>query len=368
MLLRRTVFDKPTTTYAVEAIDAPARKIEVIDPAARLGSKGGGGDPDPGDDDGDDDDDVGGEPADVEAEPEEEPAGDETVAEEVGDLSAVWKQHGFEDLPADPNELRSQLAQLRQQAASAEQYRQHAAVLWQMNQQALAQRQAQQASPQGPKLPWEIPSFDRRLMDQITTDEQGNLVARPGAMPTVVNDYRQWQTAREAALDKFLSDPVNVVQQIAGDFINQRAQQIAQQQVYEYHRRAALEKFGSENSEWLFDAPGVLSPAGNIWNQHYIQALQSGFADPIKYATDAVDAAAFRHDVDAQISAQKAGITPTANAQKKRALLNSATRKPNRTGSFRKAGKSNTPPQNSGRLWSDLRRKLEQLPPDDLEE
>lgn len=357
MLLARTVFNKPTVAHSpVETIEPPTREVKTIDVASRLSEKGGGGDPEP-----EEDDDPPPETTDLGDPPEpDEPEPEEPVAP----APEYWREYGAQDEPS----FKQQMAQWRQQAAQAEQYRQHAAVLWQMNQQALQRQQA--PAPAQPKLPWNIPTgYSPDMESLLTVNESGEIVSRPGVDPTLPQKRREYMAARDQAISQFLSDPGAIVQNVMGDYVKQQAMQIAQSQIHEYHRQNALRTFESQNLEWLYDAPGVLSPAGNLWNQHYVSALQSGLPDPIGYATNAVDAAAFREDLNSRAAAEAQGITPDANAQKKRALLtDSAGRKPNRSGSFRKPGKEKgAPPQNRTRLWSDLRKKLDAMPREEVD-
>lgn len=310
--------------------------------------------------------------ADAGAEPETpsepSPEPEPEVPDAPPSLGDVWKQHGIAGLPDDPQEFQRTIAEMRRQSAETERYRQYAAIQEQMlRQQQLIQQQAPKPAPEKPKMPWEIPSFDRRMIDQLMTDEQGNLVPKPGAMPNVVNDYRAWQTAREAAQDKWLADPRAVLNDL-GYVTPEQVAQITEQRIVRYQRQTELRQFENTNREWLYDASGQFTPAGNMWNQNYIWALNSGYPDPIQFAEMRVNNEVYKirlqQDAEAEKAAAAEAAEPTED-EKKSLFLHSAARKPNRTGAQPKKGKPLTIPKGQDG-WEWMKQQLAQLPPEDL--
>ncbi len=295
--------------------------------------------------------------------------GEEPV--EPPSLADVWKQHGVEGLPSDPKALQREINEMRRQAAEAARYRDYASMLIQHQQeqarQAALLAQQQPKTEEKPKAPWTVPQFDRRLIDQITTDENGNLVPKPGAMPNVVDEYRKWQSAREQALDRFLQDPNALISEMVQPVIQQHAWQIASRAIAQERQRAELKAFENANRDWAFNADGSLSTAGQMWNVHYRQALQMGMADPIAYAEAQLDAEAYRRRIQQEPPAEQADSPEEAEKKKRLALLRRNRHQSSRTGSFPKPGRK-TPPQNGKNPWGALAKKLEQIPKSDFDE
>lgn len=281
------------------------------------------------------------------------------------DLGAAFKAHNL-NLPADPKELDRRFRDLESRAKQADDLQNR--MNWLYHQQAQAQQaerqklqQAEQSKPK-PKI-FDLPEYDPKWLDMVHRNEAGELVAKPGAMPDLPQKINAYAQAREDALNRFLSDPMGLIQGQMGEVIDQRAGQIAMGAMRQYQQAEALRKFEADNTEWVFDkGTRNLTPAAQHWNQFYAEAQQYGLADPITYATDKFDALLYRLKINEDAQRKE----PT-NQERKESFLEAAARKPNRTGTFEKATRR-TPAQNPKKLWETLDEKVRNLPKEDFEE
>jgi hypothetical protein len=318
----------------------------------------------------------------AEAAPEAAEEQDESAALEVEEPDAPEEREAaasqrdayaeFEKigLPKDPKQAASQLQYLQQQAREAEQYRQWYQYQAYQNQQVEAAKKQEaaekQAQEQRKKL-WELPQFDRRLLSQLTTDEYGNVVAKPGAIPTLPEDWRKWRDAREDAMDQalnMLADPVSfyeshlqapIQRQVVG-----MAARITAYMLQEYQEKQRLQDFENQNREWVYDEGNQLTPAAHLWNRHYAEARNQGHPDPIRYATDALDAELYRRSV-LQGAAESQG---DVEDQKRMELLKRGARAPGRGGAVN--GKKKAPRTGSD-VWAEALEQMEDLPKEDFE-
>lgn len=286
---------------------------------------------------------------------------------ELPDLSAAFEAHGLNGIPSDPTELGNQWRQMQQGLAEREQYRQQLAFLMHQQQQQLAAQQAKPVEP--PKLPWELPKFNRQYMQFLTQDESGNITVKPGGDPTLPKQYQDWKAAYDGAIDKFLSDPYAVVNEApAITELKQQLQQMQAQSVQMQHNWE-MRDFERENAEWLFQ-PGTrnLTPAGQQAEMFRREALQFGIADWRGYVNSKIDALLARHLLEQQnaaaATAQAQQTASAANIAAKQALLNKNAGKPNRSGTF--ARKTRETPSQNGDPWVTLRQSLKDLPDEDF--
>ncbi len=295
--------------------------------------------------------------------------GDPDGAEEAtDDLAAALEAAG---LPTDPRALISGLTTLRQQSSEAQQLR---AMLWQMTQRQQQQPTVQQKPPEPPKAPWEVPQFDRGMLQMLTTDENGNIVPKPGADPTLADQYRRWNTARESALDKLVNDPYGTLQAGMMPLVQQEAQRIVQEQFQQMQRQqseaAISQRLAQLNKDPNYVDPmtGMPTPIGQEWNSHFAYARSIGHRDPVAYAESQIDAALLRFKLE-QEQQEAANAPPPATPAEKRKSEQLAFLKgrqqPGRGGSMRRKNGAKSPPQDYD-VWKKLREDLKDVPLEDL--
>lgn len=193
-----------------------------------------------------------------------------TAASAASTTAEPWfHRFGDEFKGLDESTARERIAnryeQVRQQAAESQ--RQAQVLAWQQheqNRQWQAQQQAAQQQAQQPqKKAWEPPPFDPNWLNLVHKDEQGNLVANPGAMPDLpqkVLAYAQWKQEQE---HKFWQNPHEFMLQGMLDPINQVVQLRVNDALGQYQRVQQARAFDEKNQALLYDVP----PSGNFPGQ-----------------------------------------------------------------------------------------------------
>jgi hypothetical protein len=176
--------------------------------------------------------------------------------------------------------------------------------------------------------------------------------------------------AREEANIKLLQDPIGVLSQHLMPMIQQQAFAVSQQQLQQYARQRELTQFEQQNAGWVFnngtDNSQGITPAAQYFNQHYAQALQMGFPDPVSYAQDRVDAMAFRLSLQEQKQQGQQTAAVTTARQADQSFLKRAAAGANRGGSM-PSNTTKKPPQNPKNLWKNLEKRLKSLPEGELD-
>lgn len=255
-----------------------------------------------------------------------------------------------------------------QQQQAQQQYAQQLQV-WQAQQQYAAQ-QAQQAQQkrelQGRLAAWnKVPEYDQQWMEFLTTDDQGNVVVKPGGDPTLpqkIAARREWE---RQAVQSMISEPVGFVQDafFQNPQIQQHIQSIATQvahQLVQQSRQQDMEaaQIADEVRGWAFDEQRKPTAAGQV----YLQAVQQFAIDPRTPTPKAQHDAAMQYVLPLlkQMQAQQPASTPKESGAAKRIgiLKKGATNLTGRGGSLPKTERK--VPAQDGRLSLDerLRRSL----------
>jgi hypothetical protein len=159
-----------------------------------------------------------------------------------------------------------------------------------LQQQAEAQRQQQVAQAQSW---WRQPDFDPRWASQIARDPQtGEYRALPGADPSVVNRYLQWQEHQRSFLERFSYDPIRAIQPGIEEVARRVAAEVVGQNLGGYRDQQAAQGLVDSNSYWLHshDAAGnvvrdplngapQLSEWGKRFHAYVTKAQQMGLRD-----------------------------------------------------------------------------------------
>lgn len=278
------------------------------------------------------------------------------------DLSQVWKQHGLTDLPNDPQELVSQFQQSRAAQQRVQQLQDQ--LLWQAHNQRQAQEAQQREAAKVPaKKLFDLPEFDREWLNLVTTDENGNIVAKNGVDPSLPQKINAYAKARESHIDKFLSDPMSILQGGIQPMIEQAAQRMMEQKLHQYHQQNELKGFEKENSSWVFQngKNGSITPAAERWNVYYQEALRIGYQNPIQYAQRGLDAELTPILIQQQAEKEAAGQAATDARTADKSFLKRAAAQSNRGNSLPNAAQKK-PPQNPRNVFSTLKQKLKDLP------
>lgn len=189
--------------------------------------------------------------------------------------------------------------ELNQQVQSQQHLYQLGFQQWQRAQQGGAQpAQPQQPAAEQPNV-FGIPKFDHGLMQFLAKDENGNVVAKPGAPPDAVARFTAYAEARQRAEREFFDDPMKFL----GKYITENAQKVAQEQaqarLQEYQQQQVRQQIVSQHFRTFVehDANGQpvmefdprsgttvekLSPAGRFYGQRANQYREWGITDPAR--------------------------------------------------------------------------------------
>lgn len=221
---------------------------------------------------------------------------------------------------------------------NAEQYRK-----WQQSQQAAAQ-QASQPAPQ-PKW-WDPPQVRDEWRSYIIRDpETGREVIAPDAPLEARAAIQNYQAYTANFAKKFVTDPEGTLKPFIESIAQQKAQELVQQQLGQYTAQNYVSSLEQQNSDWLYDANGQVTPEGQAIQAYIAQAAQSGISTPEarwQYATSMLerDLLNLRYQQMQQMMAppQQQPMQPTAPQPEPQVQANMqflrerATRAPSRTG------------------------------------
>lgn len=285
------------------------------------------------------------------------------------DLSSVWEQHGISGLPNDPQAIAQAYQQYGQMQSRVNELQQQ--LLWQAHNYRQQQEMAQRPPAEKPKPLFELPEFNREWLNMVTTDEHGNVIAKPGADPSLPQKINAYAKAREQYLDKFLSDPIGTLQQGLAPVIQQTANQIAEQRVRELRLEQGLRQFERENASWVFvnGKGGAITPAAQTFNRYFQEALQMGVQDPIAYAERGINAELAPILIEQQATAaQKQAAAANNKNQDREFIKAAASKQANRTGGQPNGTTRKSKPRADGQFpRAKLLQAFKNLPDSDFE-
>lgn len=247
---------------------------------------------------------AGGAPA--EPPPQYTPPSAQQAAEEASfrdGLKELLPSLNLDEYPED-EQLLAHLAQGYQAGSALDQLRpyvqlgQAVAPHWDSFQE-WQQSQAQQ--PQAPQDPASLesffgnpPEFDTAWYSQITYDDNGNPIPRPGARPDIISKIREYNDWRESAVDKLLKNPHEFFEH----YWKPRFSEFQQNIEFERQTRAqreqqqVIQSWIDSNSGWLYqhnngqrmvnpqNGQPQWSPAGLLCAKKYQELVTQGLTDP----------------------------------------------------------------------------------------
>ncbi len=284
---------------------------------------------------------------------------EEEVTEEEAPAAPNWQeilsQHAPEYATLEPHEAIQRLAaERRQQADHARHYEHQARQLyaqqqqWQAAQEQSRQQQAAQQQQQN-KTKWAPPEYDPGWRQLLKQDEQGNLVAIPGAAPDLPQKYLNYIQWEADTRHKLLSDPGGFLKDHIRDYVREQAQEIVTQQ----GRNLELRRWGDEtyraNQHWMVSKGPDGKPLPTRDGEAVLRAWQEIYqrSGDHEWSWDQA-VKSVRHDLLAStLTAQKPVETPAQTQERKNGevLKKAATKKPSRSGTQPRNG-FDDPPQN----------------------
>lgn len=146
------------------------------------------------------------------------------------------------------------LDQLRPYAPHVANYLKNAQAFqkWQQEQQ---QKQPTQAQPQKNVWDdyWQPPEYNPAWMQQVKRDDNGNLVALPGAPPDVAMKVQQYLAYRQEQADKFMANPHEYIAPTVQALAQRIAEETVQKHFQANQQQAATQAFIQQHQQWLFE-------------------------------------------------------------------------------------------------------------------
>jgi hypothetical protein len=211
-----------------------------------------------------------------------------------------------------------------------------------------AQAQAQQPrQPEQPKW-WNPPEVKDTWKQFIIRDpETGREIIAPDAPLDAQMALKEYQAYTANFARKFVTDPENTLKPFIEQVAMQKAQELVEKQLGQYTAQNYVQTLEQQNSDWLYDQNGQVTPEGQAIQQYIAQAAQFGINDPQarwQFATGMLerDLLNMRYQQMQQTMAQPpappqeqapAAAPPAQVAQQNMQFLRErATRAPNRSG------------------------------------
>ena len=253
-------------------------------------------------------------------------------------LADVYRQHNLQGLPDDPTQLAEQWRIMQARAQEAETYRQQ--LQWLAHQRQQEQAAAQAAQQQRPVEKWkpawgERPEYRREMLDMVTRNEAGELVPKPYANPSVLDNINKFAQWRETGMDQLLSDPVGTLKDGLMPLIQEQAYHIAAQIATQQQEQFYLAQETDKNREWAIDPnTGALSPAGVRWSNYFQFFREQGmdYHKAGRLAHKSLNGDLFEMGLLKQPEPTPAKPAAQSEAEKKLGFLKGAARQPNRSG------------------------------------
>ena len=171
------------------------------------------------------------------------------------------------------SETQRQLQQYQQYASeyarNADAFRQ-----WQAS-----QAQASQPQPKQEEKPkwWNPPTVDESYKHYIVRDPQtGREVVDPNAPLHAQEALRKYQDYTANFARKFVTDPEGTLKPFIEEVAMQKAKELVEGQLGEYQTKNYVQTLEKQNSDWLYDARGNVTPEGQAIQAYIEEAKQYG--------------------------------------------------------------------------------------------
>lgn len=195
--------------------------------------------------------------------PEFNGADDVTIARTL-----YQSMQGYRDAQGQLRQYQSMMPATLEYMQNAEQYRQ-----WQAQQKA-----AQQQAPAQPKW-WDPPQVKDEWRQYIVRDpETGREIIAPDAPIDAQAQIKAYQAYTANFAKKFVTDPEGTLKPFIESIAQQKAQELVQQQLGQYTAQNYVQSLEQQNSDWLYDGNGQVTPEGQAIRGYIAQAAQAGIA------------------------------------------------------------------------------------------
>jgi hypothetical protein len=208
-----------------------------------------------------------------------------------------------------------------------------------------AQQAQQTKAPEQPKW-WNPPQVKDTWRNYIVRDPQtGREVIDPNAPLEAKMALQEYQTYTADFAKRFVTNPEDTLKPFIEQVVQQKAQELVQQQLGQYTAQNYVSSLEQQNADWLYDTRGQISPEGRAIQGYIEQAAQSGISNPEarwQYATSMLERdllnlryqqmmAGMQQQAPPMEQAPAAPETPVAQSNMQ-FLRERATRTPSRSG------------------------------------
>lgn len=190
---------------------------------------------------------------------------------------------------------------------------------WRKAQQAQSQAQQQAAPQQKPKSSWWNPPEVREAYKQylVKDPETGRDMISPEAPLDARHALTEYQAYKTKFAKDFLEDPEKTLGPMVEDRAKSIAQEIVQQTLKQRDNESFVDSLQAENSDWLFDQQGNVTPEGYAVHKYVEEAKSLGIASPQdrwQYARDKVEYLLLLRDFEARQSHEQQQFQPQPQA------------------------------------------------------
>jgi len=191
---------------------------------------------------------------------------------------------GYRDAQTQLRQYQEMMPHTLEYMRNAEEYRK-----WQAAQR---QQQQQQQAPAQPKW-WDPPQVRDEWRQYIIRDpETGREVIAPDAPLDAKAAIQGYQAYTANFAKKFVTDPEGTLKPFIESIAQQKAQELVQQQLGQYTATNYVQSLEQQNSDWLYDGNGQVTPEGQAIQGYIAQAAQAGISTPEgrwQYATSMLE-------------------------------------------------------------------------------
>ena len=224
-----------------------------------------------------------------------------------------FRAAGYQTQETDESRVRAQLIQdardaqqLRGLAPLATEYQQHQQEFQEYLKQTWQKKQDAAPEDWTKQLGWNPPEYDPTWVTQLKRNEDGSIVALPGAPADLPMKYQRYQQWRQAEVDKFIGNPFKYMEPAIKHLAGQIAAEQAQSNVGSYKDQVEAQGFIQQHSDWLFENDSV---TGGARQQSRFNA-QTG-----KYDTQKVLSGNGKLFVERMQDYQRQGLSPQQQQQ-----------------------------------------------------
>lgn len=144
-----------------------------------------------------------------------------------------------------------------------------------------AQAEASQPKPAEQPKWWSPPQVKDTWKSYIVRDPQtGKDIISPDAPYEAQQALREYQSYTADFARRLVTDPENTLKPFIEQVAQQKAQELVQQNLTQYQSQNYVQDLERQNSDWLYDERGEVTPEGRAIQSYISQAAEIGIQNP----------------------------------------------------------------------------------------